>query len=194
MKTLDIKGVKRTEIGKKGTKKVRNEGSVPCVIYGGKENIHFSADVKEFNGLIFSPNTHIAKIAVEGKSYEAIMKEVQYHPVSDEILHIDFLQVAKDKKVTVGIPVELKGFPIGVKDGGKLALELRKLKAKAFPQNLPEVFEVDVEELGLGKTIKVRDLNYEGVELVDFANTVVASVKLTRAAKGAAEVAATGKK
>jgi len=184
MKTFEIKGELRTEIGKKNANQLRKEEKIPCVIYGGKENIHFSATEKEFLHLIYTPNVYIANIKLENAEYNAVMREIQCHPVSDKVLHIDFLQVFDDKNVTVPVPIKLNGFAKGVKDGGKLNLERRKLNVSGFPKAIPDVIEIDVTNVELGKTIKVGDINIPNIKLTDNLNTVVASVKLTRAAKG----------
>ena len=184
MKTFEIKGELRTEIGKKNANQLRKEEKIPCVIYGGKENIHFSATEKEFLHLIYTPNVYIANIKLENAEDNAVMREIQCHPVSDKVLHIDFLQVFDDKNVTVPVPIKLNGFAKGVKDGGKLNLERRKLNVSGFPKAIPDVIEIDVTNVELGKTIKVGDINIPNIKLTDNLNTVVASVKLTRAAKG----------
>ncbi|OFX51556.1 MAG: 50S ribosomal protein L25/general stress protein Ctc [Bacteroidetes bacterium GWA2_30_7] len=184
MKTFEVKGELRKEIGKKNASQLRKEEKIPCVIYGGKENVHFSASEKEFLNLIYTPNVYIAKIKLENAEYNAVMREIQVHPVSDKVIHIDFLQVFDDKNVTVPVPVKLNGFAKGVKEGGKLNLERRKLKVSGFPNAIPDIIEIDVTDVELGKTIKVGDIKIDNVKLTDSSNTVVASVKLTRAAKG----------
>lgn len=193
MKTFEIKGELRKEIGKKNATQLRKEEKIPCVIYGGKENVHFSATEKEFLNILYTPNVYIANIKLESAEYNAVMREVQVHPVSDKVIHIDFVQVFDNKNVTVPVPVKLNGFAKGVKEGGKLNLERRKLNVSGFPQAIPDIIELDVTDIELGKTIKVGDINLPNVKLTDSSNTVVASVKLTRAAKGmeAGEVATT---
>lgn len=184
MKIFEINGEVRKEIGKKNANQLRKEEKIPCVIYGGKENIHFSATEKEFLHLIYTPNVYIANIKLEDTEYNAVMREIQYHPVTDKVLHIDFLQVFDDKNVTVPVPVKLHGFAKGVKEGGKLNLERRKLNVSGFPKAIPDVIEIDVTNVELGKTIKVGEIDIPNIKLTDNVNTVVASVKLTRAAKG----------
>ncbi len=184
MKVLELAGNKRVDTGKKSTKKLRVEGLVPCVIYGQGENLHFSILAKELRSLIYTPNVYLLAITIDGKVYDAVLKDIQYHPVADNILHIDFYQISGDKKVIIDVPVILEGFAIGVKSGGKLIAALRKLKVQALKENLPDTLTVNVEELELGKTIKVRDLSFDNVELLDAGNSVVAAVRLTRAAKG----------
>ncbi len=185
MKTFEIKGSLRENVGKKPTKATRKEGNIPCVMYGGEQNVHFKLEAKLFDKLILTPNVYLVKLDLEGKVYDAILKEVQYHPVSDAPLHVDFLQIEIDKKIQIDIPVILTGLAPGVKAGGKLHLMNRRLTVKAFPADLPDNLEISVDELVLGKTIKVGELAFDNLELLTAKNSVVASVKLTRIAKGA---------
>ncbi len=190
MDKIKITGEPRNLLGKKESKKIRKTGVVPCVVYGGEKNIHFSADVKTFKPLIFSPSAFIVELGVEDFNCMAILKDIQYHPVSDEIIHIDFLQVFEEKPIIISIPVALTGTSIGVREGGKLQLINRRLKVKGLIENLPNTLEVDITNLKLGGTIKIRDLKFENLDLLDPKNAVVAAVKLTRVAKstvGAAE-------
>ncbi|MGQ1888921.1 50S ribosomal protein L25/general stress protein Ctc [Thermophagus sp. OGC60D27] len=189
MQTIELKATKREDLGKTATRKLRKEGRVPCVIYGGKETIHVSALLKDFNKLIFTPKVHLVNLDVEGEKYDAIIQDVQFHPVSDNAIHVDFLQVFQDKPITIEIPVKLKGLAVGVKAGGKLTLEKRKLKVKALTKDIPDMLEIDVTNLGLGKSIQVGQLNFENIELLNTSNQVVASVKLTRAARAAGQTA-----
>ena len=183
MKTIEIVTTERKSLGKKETKKLRKEGNVPCVIYGGEKVTHFYAHKNDFRHLVYTPNVYLVNLKIDGKECRAIMQDIQYHPVTDEILHIDFYEIFVGKEVIIKIPVKLNGLSIGVKEGGKLALETRKLRVKALPKNLPDILNVDVTELKLEKTIKVGDLSFEDLELLDFKNSVVCSVKLTRVAK-----------
>lgn len=185
MKHIEIEGKVRESLGKKSTKALRYQGEVPCVIYGREENTHFYAEEKAFRKLIFTPNAYTVKLKIGNKEVNAILQDIQYHPVKDNILHVDFLQVYDDKPVKIGVPVKLHGFPKGVQEGGKLNLEQRRLLVKGLLKDLPDILDVDVNNLGLGKVLKVADLKYDNIELIDNPNTVVASVKLTRAAKGA---------
>ncbi len=189
MKTIEIKGTKRTDLGKKATKQLRSEGQVPCVIYGGEENIHFSAPEKEFKSIIYTPSVYIINVNVDGTSYPCILQDTQFHPVADQMLHADFLQIKEDKPVNIEIPVELKGLAEGVKAGGKLQLEKRKLKVRGLAKDLPDTLKIDITELGLGKTIQVGALSYDNIELTTAKNAVVVAVKLTRAARAAAQQA-----
>ena len=187
MQTIEIKGIARTEIGKKSTKALRNEGNVPCVIYGGEENVHFYAPANEFRKLIFTPNIYLVNVSVEGKVYPAIIQDTQFHPVQDNLLHVDFLQIKEDKPVVIEIPVKMNGFAEGVKAGGKLQLEKRKLKVKGLAKHLPDVLDIDISNVGLGQTIQVGALAYENLELLNAKNAVVVAVRLTRAARAAAQ-------
>lgn len=196
MKTFEIKGEPRPATGKNNSRRLRKLEKMPCVLYGGKENVHFSVDTPSLKKLVFTPDVYIVKLDIEGKKYDAIIKELQFHAVTDEINHIDFLEIHDDKPVEIQIPVELTGIAPGVKAGGKLQLINRKLKVKGLPKNFPDKLNVDVSELNLGKSIKVGDLEFEGLSILNAKNTVVASIKLTRASKGtaAAEAATTEKK
>ena len=184
MKLLEIKCSLRDKTGKKDSKKLRKQGNVPCVLYGGDGNIHFMAPENDFRHLVYTPNVYLLKLDVAGKVYDAVLQDIQFHPVTDKILHMDFYQVYEDRPVSINIPVQLNGVPEGVKQGGKLALEARRIRARALPGDLPDILEVDVTGIGLGKSIKVGELDFPGLELLDSENLVIASVKLTRAARG----------
>lgn len=190
METIKIAGTKREVFGKKESKKVRREGMVPCVIYGNGETISFSVDVKSLKPLIYTPQSYLIEFDIEGKKEVGVMREVQYHPVNDEILHIDFFHVVPGKPITIDIPVKLTGNSEGVKLGGKLALAKRKLRVSALMENLPDEIIVDVTELGLGKSIFVEDLKFDNISILTPATTAIAAVKMTRAARGAAAAAA----
>ncbi|MDL2231487.1 50S ribosomal protein L25/general stress protein Ctc [Porphyromonadaceae bacterium OttesenSCG-928-L07] len=193
MQTFELKGELRSDLGKKATKALRVNGNVPCVLYGGEgENIHFSLSEKQLNKILYTPSVYKLKIEIAGKSYDAVIRESQFHPVTDRTLHADFYQIQEDKPVTVEIPVKLNGFSVGVQAGGRLVLILRKVKVKALPANLPAQVDVDVTELGLGKSIKVKELSFDNYEITNAKDAVIVQVKMTRAAK-AAEAAAQGK-
>lgn len=189
MKTFELKGESRQELGKKATKAVRNEDAVPCVLYGGKENLHFTATQGDLRKLVYSPDVFVVNLTVGKTAIKAIMKDLQFHPVTDKVLHIDFLEVSDKKPIVVEIPVKLSGLAEGVKAGGKLSLEMRKLKVKGLYNNIPEVIEIDVTNLSLGKSIQVGKVQLKDLELLNAKNAVVAQVKLTRAARGAAATA-----
>lgn len=177
MKSVSIKGTLRTETGKKNAKTVRREGLVPCVLYGGSENISFVADTKEFKSLVYSPDVYSIDIDLDGKVYTAVLQDVQYHPVKDHIIHADFLQLVKEKQVRVELPVFLEGSAAGVKAGGRLIRKMRKLKVRGLPADLPEHITVNVENVEVGGTVKVKEISTKGVEILTSPNTVIATVK-----------------
>ena len=192
MKTIEIKGSVRTDIGKKATRELRKNNGVPCVLYGVKKDenglpvaTHFTVTVEGLRKLVYTPNIYLVNLDIDGTVVTAIMKDIQFHPVSDAILHVDFLQVEENKPVAMEVPVQLEGLAEGVRAGGKLALQIRKLKVKALYSAIPERLVIDVTPLGLGKTIKAGELSYEGLELLNAKDAVVCAVKLTRAARGA---------
>lgn len=180
METIEIKGTVREQVGKKFTKQLRKELQVPCELYGGEENIHFYAHENDFSSLIYTPNVYIVKIKIKRKVYKAIIQDIQFHPVTDKILHIDFLQVADDKKINIAIPVKLHGLAQGVKQGGNLQLLRRKILVRGVVKDLPDVLNINVENLGLGKTIQIGELSFDKLELLEPKNTVVVSVKVSR--------------
>lgn len=189
MKTFELKGTVRTDLGKKATKAERVVDNVPCVLYGGAENTHFTTTISDIRKMIYSPEVFVVNLDIDGKKTKAIMKALQFHPVTDKVLHIDFLQITEDKPVVVELPVKLEGLAEGVKAGGKLALEMRKLKVKGLYTQIPENIVIDVTELGLGKSIQVAKVSAANLEILNAKNAVVAQVKLTRAARGAAATA-----
>lgn len=189
MQTFDLKGTKREAGGKKAAKALRASGNVPCIVYGGEKEITFSVVEGDFRNLIYTPNVYIVNLNIDGVVKTAILKDIQFHPVTDKILHVDFLEIFENKPTTIAIPVKLVGNSEGVKAGGKLQLEMRKLNVKALPANLPDNLEIDITNLGLGKTIQVGELSYENLEILNAKNAVVVAVKLTRAARAAAEAA-----
>ncbi len=194
MKTLQIEAVKREEYGKKAAKAVRREGMIPCVLNGAGEAISFSVDAKAVKPLIYTPASYIVELTIEDKTYKAVMREVQFHPVREQILHIDFYQIQEGKPVAIAIPVRLTGNAEGVKVGGKLVLSARKLVVSAPVEILPDEITIDVTPLGVGKTIFVGDLEIEGLKFITPATTAVCAVRVTRASRGAAAAEAAGKK
>lgn len=188
MKTFELKGEIRDDFGKKAARTYRSEGLIPCVVYGGhdEKNINFVVKNGDVRNLIYTPEVYLVNLDLEKKKIQAILKEVQFHPVKDTILHIDFLHVFEKTPVVIEIPVRLEGLAVGVRAGGKLSLDMRKLKVKAVPGKLPEELVINVEGLELGKSIQVGDLNFEGLEILNAKNAVVCRVQLTRAARGAA--------
>ena len=170
-------------------KAIRKTGGVPCELYGGSENIHFTVTNEELRNLVYTPHIYVVDLVIDGKKYNAIMKDIQFHPVKDNILHVDFYQIDEAKPIVMEVPVQLEGLAEGVKAGGKMSLQMRKLKVKALYNLIPERLVINVSHLGLGKTIKVGELSYEGLELLNAKEAVVCAVKLTRAARGAAAAA-----
>ncbi len=183
MKTFDLKGTLRNELGKKATKAVRANGNVPCVLYGnGKVSAVFEVAANDVRKLIYTPEIFLVNLDVNGTKYEAIIQELQFHPVNDKILHIDFLLVDDKKPVAMSVPVVTTGHAAGVKAGGKLVINMRTLRAKGLAANIPESLSINVETLGLGKTISVGELKFDNIELIDNAKNVVVSVKTLRGA------------
>ena len=185
MKTLELNAEPRAEFGKKATKLVRNNGFVPGVLYGNGTLEHFQIKEESLRALIYTPDVLVVKLNLAGKTHMCVLKEAQFHAVKDNTLHIDLYEVTEDKPVTVELPVKLNGLAAGVKAGGKLALNMRKLKVKGIYTNLPEKIELDVTELGLGKSIAVGSLHFENLEFMNPKSAPVCTVKATRAAAAA---------
>ena len=190
MKSITIKGSERESVGKVATKALRNAGEVPCVLYGGKQPVHFSADERAFKSLVYTPNAHTVVIELEGKSFNAILQDIQVHPVSDKILHIDFFQLFDDKEITMEVPVKVVGTSKGVLAGGVLRLNTRKLKVKALPKDLPDFVEADITPLEMGNKLYVTKVGAPEYKVMHPENTVVAQVRISRAAMKAAQEAA----
>ncbi|MDD6131010.1 MAG: 50S ribosomal protein L25/general stress protein Ctc [Prevotellaceae bacterium] len=193
MKSIDVKGTARTATGKKATQEIRKAGSVPCNLYGEArgENglpvaLSFSTTAEELRKLVYSPDIYSVNLNIDGKEYKAVMKELQFHPVTDKLLHVDFYEITEEKPIVMEVPIKLNGLAEGVKAGGKLAASVRKLKVRAVYSAIPERLNIDVTNLGLGKTIKVGELSFEGLELVTSPSVVVCQVKMTRSAMSAA--------
>lgn len=190
MKSITIKGSERENVGKKATKAVRDAGMVPCVIYGGNQSVHFIADERAFKDLVYTPNAHTVVIELEGKKVDAILQDIQFHPVSDKILHIDFFQLNDDKEIIMEVPVKVIGKSPGVMAGGVLRLNQRRLKVKALPKNLPDFVEADITALEMGNKLYVTKLEANNFKLMHPDNTVVCQVRISRAAMKAAQEAA----
>ena len=187
MKSFDLKGTSRTEVGKKSTNELRKNNGIPCILYGiEKEAKAFAVTADAVRKLVYTPDIHVVNLTIDGVECKAVLKDIQFHPVKDTILHMDFLQIVEDKAIVMEVPTVLTGLAAGVKLGGKLQQAIRKIKVKAVYANIPEKLTVDVTELALGKSIKVGDLSFEGLELVTPAQTVVCSVAATRASREAA--------
>jgi large subunit ribosomal protein L25 len=189
MKTLLVKGEKRKSLGKKEAKLLRSQEVVPAVLYGTDEPIHFSLPFSDMRPLVYTPDVYLVDLDIEGTVYQAIMQDVQWHAVEEQILHVDFLKVEENKKVKLDIPVKIVGMAKGIKAGGKLKTNLRHLKVKALPKDLPDVIEVNVTKLGIGQSIKVGDLTLKDIDILDKKSNVIAAVTTTRAAKGTAGAA-----
>jgi large subunit ribosomal protein L25 len=188
MKSITIKGSKRESVGKVATKTLRNAGKVPCVLYGGEEPIHFSADELSFKDLVYTPNIYTATIELEsGEKLEAILQDIQFHPVTDKILHIDFYKLYEDKEVTMNIPVKLVGNSPGVMSGGVLRFPNRRLKVRALPSNLPDFINADISKLKIGDKVFVKDLMSEQYSILHPEDIVVAQVRMARNAVVSAE-------
>lgn len=186
MKVFQLAGSLRTETGKKAAKAIRNNNSIPCIIYGGETVSQFTVEKEAVRKLIYSPEIFLVELTIDGKTCKAIMKDLQFHPVTDAVLHIDFLEVFEEKPIVIDVPVVLDGLAEGVKAGGKLSLEMRKLRVKALYNNVPEQLHINIENLALGKTIQVGQVAFENLEILNGKNSVICAVKLTRAARGAA--------
>jgi large subunit ribosomal protein L25 len=195
MKSITIKGSQRESVGKVSTKALRNAGMVPCVLYGGENPVHFSAEEKAFKGLVYTPEAHTVVIELEsGKKLEGILQDIQFHPVSDKILHIDFYQLDSAKEISMEVPVKITGTSPGVLLGGVLRLNLRKLKVKALPANLPDFVEANISELEMGNKLYVTKLPTPNFKILHPDNTVVCQVRISRAAMKAAQEAAKAEK
>ena len=188
MKKIEIKGIERTDFGKKATKKLRKEDLVPCVIYGGKENFHFYAHENEFRKIIFSADIFIVEINIDGKIIPTIVQDYQFHPTKDNVLHIDFMEINEAEPIKVAMPVKLEGLAIGVQNGGKLILNRRKLKVNGLIKDIPETLNIDVSELTIGKAFKIAELNFDNLELIGPKDEVVCAVRVTRVAVEEEEV------
>lgn len=195
MKEFALNGQKRETVGKKASKMLRKEGLIPCNLYGentvdGKPvALQFAIPMAELRKVVYTPEVYVINLNIDGEPHKAVVKEMQFHPVTDAVLHVDFYEVNETKPITIGIPVKLNGLAQGVRDGGKLNLSIRKINVKAPYPSIPEILDIDVTALELGKSIKVGELSFEGLELATPAEVVVCSVKTTRASRSAAAAA-----
>ena len=190
MKTFKLEGKSREIIArsadqKRALKAMRQNNEIPAVLYGGEKVVHFAVTNDAVRKLVYTPEIFVVELTIDGETTMAIMKEIQFHPVTDKILHMDFLAVSKEKPVEMEVPVALEGHAEGVKAGGKLTLQMRKLRVKAIYDQIPEKLVINVDNLGLGKTMQVGALHFEGLEVMNAKNAVVCAVQLTRAARGA---------
>ena len=193
MKEMSVSGQKRATTGKKAAKELRKEGLVPCNLYGEKkdekglpEALSFAIPAAQLRKVVYSPDVYVVNLTIDGEPHKAVMREIQFHPTTDAVLHIDFYEVNETKPITIGIPVKLVGHAQGVRDGGRLNQAVRLLNVTAPYKQIPEVLNIDVTELKLGKAIKVAELNFDGLQIATPAHVVVCSVKATRASRSAA--------
>ena len=193
MKEISVSGKKRTETGKKASKLLRKEGLIPCNLYGEAkgenglpEAFAFVAPFNELRKAVYTPHIYVVNLNIDGVERKAVLKELQFHPTTDAPLHVDFLEVNEQKPIVMGVPVKLVGLAQGVRDGGRMNLSIRKINVRAPYKNIPEVLDIDVTNLQLGKSIKVAELSFEGLEIATPAEVVVCSVKATRASRSAA--------
>ena len=197
MKEINVTGQKRTDLGKKASKLLRKEGLVPCNLYGEHKDengkpvaMSFAVPMTELRKVVYTPHIYVINLIIDGESHTAVMKELQFHPVTDALLHVDFYEVNDQKPLTIGIPVKLVGLAQGVRDGGRMNLSIRKINVTAPYQQIPEHLDVDVTALKIGKSIKVGELSFEGLEIATPKEVIVCSIKMTRAAQQAAAAAA----
>jgi large subunit ribosomal protein L25 len=183
MKSIELKGTIREKLGKASSKTTRAAEKVPCILYGGKNSVYFSVIEKDLKHILFTPHVYLIDLDVNGKKYLAKIQDIQFHPVSDAVNHIDFYEVSADKTITIDLPVIVTGNSIGVREGGKLIQDKRKVKVRGLVKNIPEEITVDISEIGIGKSVKVGDLVYKNIEFLDLKHSPVVSVKVTRIAK-----------
>ena len=187
MKTVSMSGSSRKNVGKKDAKALRRESMVPCVLYGGKEEQKiFAVPAKDFKGLLFTPDTHYVELTIDGNKTMAILQDIQYHPVTDEVLHADFLRIYDDKPITIAVPVKTTGTAPGVLQGGKLQVKLRKVRLCGLPNAIPQEVILDISKLGIAQGIKVNEINIPDVEVMEVKSSVVVTVRATRNAVAAA--------
>jgi len=184
MKTIKISAEKRTELGKKSTRDLRKTDHVPCVLYGGAEVLHFHAHENDFRHIVYTPDAFIVEVNLDGKAHRAVMQELQFHPVTDKLYHIDFVEVSDDKPVTVEIPIKLEGIAIGLKDGGKPRQRRRVLKVRGLVAHLPDELVIDVTDVAIGDVIKIGDLSYDNLEILDPSRSMIFAVVSSRISKG----------
>lgn len=187
MKEIEISGKVRSDLGKKASKLLRKEGLVPCNLYGEAKDenglpvaLSFASPMSELRKLVYTPHIYVVSLNIDGKHHTAVMKELQFHPVTDALLHMDFYEVNDQKPITIGVPVKLNGLAQGVRDGGRMNLSIRKINVTAKYQDIPEHLDVDVTSLKIGKSIKVGDLHFEGLEMATGKEVIVCSIKATR--------------
>ena len=180
MKTIEINGTLRTELGKKSSKKIRKGGNVPCVIYGKDKNIHFQAHENSFKNLVYTPDAHLVNLNIDGTEHKVVLQDIQFHPVTDKITHADFIEILDKKPIIINLPISITGDSVGVKAGGKLRIKKRSLKVKGFADDIPEHLPIDITEVKIHHSVKVGDLSYDKIELLDPKITTVLSVATSR--------------
>lgn len=184
MKSISIEGQRREDLSKSSNNTLRSTGYVPCELYGKGGNIHFTVFSADFKNLVYSPETYRVELNIDGEQYAAIMKEVQFHPLSDEILHVDFHEITDDSTIKIELPIRFQGVAAGVREGGKLIKKLRSLKVKGLAKDMPDAIEIDVTNLTMGKSVKVREIEAGGLEILNAGATPVATVDVPRAMRG----------
>ncbi len=189
MRTVSMSGFLRGNVGKKDAKKIRREGNVPCVVYGGKEQLHFYTDAKSFQKIVFTPEVCFVKLNLNEKEYDVILQDIQYHPVTDNIMHADFMELNPERHIIMNIPVKVSGVAPGVLKGGKVVQKYRKLKIKALPAHMPEVIEVSINGLEIGQNVKVSDVPAEKFTILDNKNNTIVGVSVTRVVEEVAPTA-----
>lgn len=194
MKEIDVTGKKRSSIGKKSSKILRKEGFIPCNLYGEAKDengtpkaLAFTCPMSELRKIVYTPHIYVINLIIDGESHTAILKELQFHPVTDALLHVDFYEINDQKPITIGIPVKLTGLAQGIRDGGRMNLSIRKINVTAKYQDIPEHLDIDVTDLKIGKSIKVGDLHFEGLEMATSKEVVVCSIKATRKSNAASK-------
>lgn len=192
MKTVALTGELRPSLGTKDAKTLRNEGKVPCVLYGGGEQVHFFVYSPDFNALVYTPNTYKVQLTIEGKQYLAILQDMQFHPVNESILHADFLSVDENKSVVLSIPIKVSGNSPGVRAGGKLIQKIQRLKVRGSINKIPDFVEIAIDKLEIGQSVKVKELVIKDVEILDAPENAAVSVKITRNVVTPADAAAAG--
>ena len=185
MKTFELTGKKREALGKKDSAKLRSEGKVPCVLFGTENPIHFYVEKSDLQKLIYTPNVYLVNLEIEGEKHQSIMKDLQFGPVTDEVMHIDFKKISDDKPIKIEIPVEVEGFAKGIRSGGKLQVEVRRLKVMALPKFLPDSIKIDVTPLELGQSMRVSDLKFDNISILNGKSVPVVRIMITRAARAA---------
>ena len=187
MKEINVTGQKRNDTGKKASKLLRKEGLIPCNIYGEKQGengapvaMSFTCPMNELRKVIYTPHIYVVNLNIDGENHKAILKELQFHPVTDALLHVDFYEINENKPITIGIPVKLTGLAQGIRDGGRMNLSIRKINVTAKYQDIPETLDIDVTELRIGKSIKVGDLSFDGLEMATGKEVIVCAIKATR--------------